>query len=317
MSKKIIILIILLVFSGFFLLNLFAYNHAHSMLYYSQNSRGTKSPEDLSFFNKINVLVTGVTMPRPRGIRTPQSVGLAYNEITIPGSQGIQLGAWYCPVENSEKIVILFHGYSSDKSSLLEEASEFYNLGISVLLVDFRGSGDSSESYTSIGYYEALDVVSSFKYTKDVLGYDYVIFFGKSMGGVAIFRALHTSDINPNLIIVESMFDTMLNTVKNRFDSMGIPSFPGAQLLVFWGGIQMGFNGFVHNPVSYAASVNCPVLFLHGEHDPRAQLTEARRVYEILDVTKDFIVFPGVKHESCCLKHRYIWVKNISQFISQ
>jgi hypothetical protein len=30
------------------------------------------------------------------------------------------------------------------------------------------------------------------------------------------------------------------------------------------GGIINGHSGFKHNPVDYAAQVNCPVLMLHG-----------------------------------------------------
>jgi hypothetical protein len=54
---------------------------------------------------------------------------------------------------------------------------------------------------------------------------------------------------------------------------MNVPSFPAAQLLVFWGGVQAGFNGFSHRPAEYAKSVSCPVLFLHGEDDTSAPLS--------------------------------------------
>jgi hypothetical protein len=70
-------------------------------------------------------------------------------------------------------------------------------------------------------------------------------------------------------VILEAVFDTMLNTVRHRFHAMGIPAFPSAQLLVFWGGRQWGFDGFAHNPVQYAASLNCPSLFMHGANDPK------------------------------------------------
>jgi hypothetical protein len=42
-----------------------------------------------------------------------------------------------------------------------------------------------------------------------------------------------------------------------------------AELLVFWGGRQFGFNGFAHNPIRYAQALRCPALFQHGSKDNR------------------------------------------------
>jgi hypothetical protein len=53
------------------------------------------------------------------------------------------------------------------------------------------------------------------------------------MGAAAVLRAVARCGVQPDAIIVESVFDNMLNTVRHRFEAMGVPSFPGAQLLVF------------------------------------------------------------------------------------
>ena len=101
-------------------------------------------------------------------------------------------------------------------------------------------------------------------------------------GAAAILRAVSKNNITPDAVILEAVFDTMLGTVRNRFASMNVPSFPSAQLLVFWGGRQWGFNGFRHNPVDDAAALHCPALFMHGFDDPRATCAEGRRVFDAL-----------------------------------
>ena len=61
-----------------------------------------------------------------------------------------------------------------------------------------------------------------------------------SMGAVSIFRALSTSAVEePTAVIVEGLYDEMLNAIGNRFHAMGLPSFAFAELLGFRGGIQM------------------------------------------------------------------------------
>jgi uncharacterized protein len=103
--------------------------------------------------------------------------------------------------------------------------------------------------------------------------------------------------------------------VRHRFKLMGVPSFPGAALLVFWGGRQLGFNAFANNPVEYAASVRCPILFLHGAADPRARLAEARQVYEAVPGQKWFKEFAGIAHAAIVVHNRRQWKETVSQFL--
>lgn len=91
----------------------------------------------------------------------------------------------------------------------------------------------------------------------------------------------------------------MLSTVKTRFSAMGIPSFPSAHLLTFWGGRQMRFSGFEHNPEDYAKSVRCPTLILHGVEDPRATVKQARNIFNKLAGPKQLVLFEDVDHSSC------------------
>jgi pimeloyl-ACP methyl ester carboxylesterase len=107
----------------------------------------------------------------------------------------------------------------------------------------------------------------------------------------------------------------MLTTVRHRFEAMGVPSFPAAELLVFWGGRQFGFNGFGHNPVEYAASVRCPILFLHGASDSRAREAEARRVFAAVPGRKWFKGFPGIGHAATVVPYRGLWKQTVSQFL--
>ena len=87
-------------------------------------------------------------------------------------------------------MVILFYGYSAEKTSLLDEARAFLDLGASVLLVDFRGSGGSSESYTTVGVHEAEDVAAAIRYARERLSHGNVFLFARSMGAAAILRAV-------------------------------------------------------------------------------------------------------------------------------
>lgn len=298
-------------------LNVLAYRHASAMMHFTRSGIRTRGPETLTTPEKIKVLFSGVEIPRPESSLSPTVLGSECRSVTLDVTNGVTLGAWYRPNQGDGPLVILFHGYTSEKTGTLPEAKAFLEMGASVLLVDFRGSGDSSESYTTIGYKEAEDVAAAVRYARNHLKYSRVVLYGQSMGGVAVLRAVHSGDIRPEAIIVEAVFDTMLNTVRHRFQAMGVPSFPAAQLLVLWGGRQAGFNGFNHNPVEYARSVKCPILFLHGSADPRARLDEARRVYGAVPGAKHFEEFSGIGHESAALRIPEQWNAVVSEFLTK
>jgi len=300
---------------AFAALNLVAYRQAYAMTHFVTGGPRTGNAETLSLGQKLKTLFCGVDLPRPRTTLSPTNLGPACRSLTIPGTNGVRLGAWYCPASPESPLVILFHGYGDEKAGTLNEAKVFLELGLSVLLVDFRGSGDSSESYTTVGYDEADDVAAAVRYAKASLPHSKLVLYGISMGAAAELRAVHSCGVQPDAIIAEAVFDRMLSTVKHRFELMGVPSFPAAAVLVFWGGRQFGFNAFGNNPVEYAASVRCPILFLHGTADPRARSAEARQVYDAVPGRKWFKEFAGVGHAAIVVPYREEWKKTVSQFL--
>jgi uncharacterized protein len=296
-------------------MNVLAYRHAYAMTHFTPGTFRTGEPETLTLGQRIKVLLCGIRISRPRSNLAPSKLGPECRSLTLSVTNGITLGAWYCAVPAQSPLVILFHGYIGEKTGTLAEAKAFLGMGASVLLVDFRGSGDSSESYTTVGYDEAEDVAAAVRYAQTHLNHPKVILYGQSMGAAAVLRAVRSCNVQPDGIIVEGVFDQMLTTVRHRFQVMGVPSFPSAQLLVFWGGWQAGFNGFGHNPVDYAKSVKCPILFLHGSADPRAHIEEARRVFDAVPSVKQFQEFPGLGHEAGVVRYREMWSEAVRRFL--
>jgi alpha-beta hydrolase superfamily lysophospholipase len=230
----------------------------------------------------------------------------------------------------------MFHGYAAGKAALLPEAKAFYELGHATLLVDFRGSGGSDGDETTLGVDEAKDVAAAVAYAFERWPSRPLILFGQSMGSAAILRAMATGEIawnrrgpvplgrghpgtpiGVNGLILECPFDRLTSTAANRFSAMGLPSFPCAQLLVFWGGVQHGFNAFRHNPVEYAAAVRSPILLLHGAEDTRVTKQQAESIFARIQGRKEFVCFTGVGHESYCVADPRAWKEHVAQFLDQ
>ena len=311
--KRICIAAAIVIFLG---INAAAYRQAYAMMHFTRGGVRTEKPEQLSMLQKIEALIVGINIPKPSGPGADADLSPDTSRVSIHCPDGPTLAGLYSPRPDANTLVVLFHGYAANKFVVLPEAKAFQELGYAVLLMDFRGSGDSSEAYTTIGYREATDVAATVQYAKDKMPYSHIILFGQSMGSASILRAIACQKVKPDGIIIEGVFDKLLNTVRNRCRTMGIPPSPCSELLVFWGGNQFGFDGFAHNPVEYAASVSCPALVMHGENDPRARLNEAHAVFDAMRGPKQFKEFPAVGHESYVASYPSEWRVTVSHFLA-
>lgn len=301
---------------AFAVLNWLAWRHAHAMTHFTHGGTKTGSPESLGRWERIKVLVNGVQVPRPVNTRTPSDVGLGYRVLRAPGAHGTSLEAWLIEAKQPAGVVAMFHGYSSSKDSLLDQALEIHRAGWTVLLVDFHGSGGSSGDVTSIGWHEATDVKAAFDTAHEIAAGKPVVLHGASMGAAAILRSIAALNIKPAGIILECPFDRMLTTAENRFETMGLPSFPAAQLLIFWGGRQFGFDGFANNPCDFARSVHCPASQMHGMRDPRVTPTQAKRVFDAMAGRKQWVEFASAGHESYLASDPDLWRESVREFLS-
>ena len=259
--------------------------------------------------------------PRSQNYNSPRDFNLEYTTHRIPLQQSEWLDSWLIksPKAKSQGVVILFHGKDNNKSSLLDAAKIFHNLNYDTLLVDFRGSGQSSGNKTTIGVEEAKDVVSAVNYLETLKSPSDlpqpIILYGISMGSAAILRAISKHHLQPDAIILELPFTSLLTAVRTRFKNHSTVTFPMAELFVFWGGIQHGFNGFAHQPIEDAKAVRCPTLILAGKRDRTISLAEIEKLYQNLTVSKKMVVFPQAGHEILARNNSQLWLATIKNFL--
>ncbi|MFT5124991.1 MAG: alpha-beta hydrolase superfamily lysophospholipase [Kiritimatiellia bacterium] len=304
----------LLFVTGFLVLNFMAWHHAGAMFTYVATGDRTERPHKLGLLEKVRVLLFGITLPRPMAHDTPR--GLDAQTITIESPNGT-LSAWYIPKPGAQTLCMLLHGYGAEKSSLLQEARAVYEMGHSVLLLDFYGSGDSSGDTNSLGYHEAADVVSALAHMRAHYPESRQVLIGFSMGSVAALRAIGDLGATCDAIIVHAVFDDLVNTVKNRFRLMGVPAFPSAQLLVFWGSQRLQMNGFQHSPMSYASGITAPCLVMQGGRDDYAKPEDARRVFDALNGEKEWVLFEQAAHESYLKVDPDTWRTTVRTFLEE
>jgi pimeloyl-ACP methyl ester carboxylesterase len=295
-------------------LNFIAFMQARAMIHFAAGGARTQPPERLSRLQKLEVLFTGVRLPRPTNRSTPAVVGLTFQTIRFGGATSSDCEAWQIPCPGAKAVCLEFPPYTAPKAAVLAQAREFHNMGYDVLMVDFHGVGGSVGDRTTLGYEEAGDVATASAYARQHWPAEQQILYGPSMAGAAVLRAAAMLDVHPSAIIIESTFDTLLSTAENRFRSVGIPTFPSAELLVFWGGVQLGYNGFNDNPVEWAQNVKCPVLMFQGSRDLRVTDAQATNLYNHLAGPRQMEVF-DCGHVKFLAQDPDRWRSIVSQFL--
>ncbi|MBI3297645.1 MAG: alpha/beta fold hydrolase [Elusimicrobia bacterium] len=272
--------------------NLNAYRHAVAMVRFGeQGAVRTGRPDRIGWLEKARVLVMGIDLPRPMAEAFPE---VPYRTIRFPTSDGLTLEAWYVPAERPKGTAIVLHGYAGEKSSMLTRATALRELGWSCLLVDFRGVGGSDGRETTLGWKEAEDVLAAVRFTRAAFPGKTAV-YGVSMGAVAALRALGPLGAKADVLIIESPYDTLERTTRARFTMMGLPSWPAADALLFWGGLHAGFSSGDFAPMAFAETVTAPTLVFHGAGDRYVSEEDAHRVAMALP-KGTLVVFPDCGH---------------------
>ena len=295
---------------AFVLMNLLAIFHSYKFTHFvGSASEKTRDPKKLTAAQKISILIFGVNNPRPINSKTPE---VFFRTVIINSKKRIE--CWDIKTKSPKGTVVLFHGYGGNKSSMIDKAAVFRNLGFNTFLVDFMGSGGSEGNQTTIGFKEAAQVASCFNYLKK-RGDRNIFLFGTSLGAVAIMKSIADLNIQPKGIIIECPFGSMYKTVCARFKTMQAPTFPMAGLLVFWGGIQNGFWAFGHTPTQYAKKISCPTLLMYGQQDEKVSREEIDEIYSNLAGPKELRIYPKAGHENYLTKYKNAWTTDIVKFI--
>jgi uncharacterized protein len=296
-------------------INLLAIIHAYRFTHTTETIHKTAPPEKLSLSSKIEVLLFGINLPKLKNSNTPKEISSEFDSFTLPDK--FHTPIWLVKHLKSKGLVLLFHGYSANRQTLLPEAKAFYDLGYDVSLVDFPGHGDSHSNVTTLGYHEAEVVKNAFDYFIK-RGRKTIFLYGASMGATAIMRAIAELGVSPVGAILDYPYYSLLATARKRFEVMGLRiNFPLPELLTFWGGLINGFNAFGLNGKIYAQQIKTPVLLCGGDRDIRVPPEHLAEMRESMAGPSRLVIIPGASHESLLISSPALYLGEIKNFLSK
>lgn len=315
-QKKYIKIIISTVIILFIVLNAGIIVQSYTLTHFDENAKPIDPAYKPTFKETLNIALFGLDVPRPKARQYPNR---PYETLHIAAEEGKQLEAWSMHTDSIKRGTILcFHGYMDEKSSMLDRAYVFLDMGYDILLVDFMGAGGSYGNQTTIGYLEAENVKAVHDYAISTLQEDKIIMVGFSMGAAAIMKAQADYDLLTQALIIEAPYATFKGTVNNRLDKLGIPKWPTSNLFTLWTGVINGFNAFKANPQDYAKKIHIPTLLMCGGKDQNIPTEETHHIFNQLSSRKKLLeIFPESIHESYLVKYPKEWHTIVYNFMNK
>ena len=267
----------------------------------------------------ISTLYTGSVGSRRKAQNTPAEYGLAYEDVTLTTSDGLQLAAWHIPNEAGRGTVIYCHGHLNHRGQMLDQAAFLHEHGFGGVLFDFRRHGDSEGDLTTFGYYEWRDVQAALRYAIDNRGEgEPVILWGVSMGAAtALLTAAEESAIDA--VIAESSFYAASETLRSDLKRMfGLPTVPFGFLTGTITELRVGIEIDSLDIGRAAPGLrDVYVLLVGGTADRRMPLSNNERLYELIPETKkDMLVVDGATHGDIWEMGREVYGDKILQFLT-
>lgn len=253
---------------------------------------------------------------------TPENFNLAYETVFFDSSDGIELSGWFipCASKESDKTIILCHGWASNKGELLKDTYFLAEKEFNLFYFDFRGCGESKDAgISSVGYLETRDLEGAIKFLKEVkpLESASISLYGCSMGGsVAIYLAAHDTQIKS--LIAESTFFSFDSVIRNwSWKRLHVPYFPMVKLVLFFIKRKLNVDSNLYSPAMNVSKLKCPVLFINGDNDDLVSLKEASKLLEMCQSKdKDLWIVKGASHAKCPETAGAVYREKVCNFYS-
>jgi uncharacterized protein len=229
-------------------------------------------------------------------VGTPRDIGLAFDEVSLEAADKTKLHAWWVPCDRARGTLVLSHGNGGNISHRMEKLKIFHDLGLSVLLYDYRGYGKSEGTPSEPGVYADAQAAYDFVVKDKKIPPSQVISYGESLGGSIAARLASKNDVGS--LILDSSFTSLKDMAKVHY--------PLVQLLV-----QSKFD-----TLGAVRSVKAPVLVLHSRDDEVVPFAQGKRLFDAANPPKEFVELTG-DHNSGFLRSKAKYVNAIAIFLNR
>jgi esterase/lipase len=185
------------------------------------------------------------------------------------------INIWKFENFKGNRIVLYFHG-NNDNVSYRKYVVDICNLlKLNLLLVDYRGYGESSGQPDNVSLLR--DAKTAYKYVTQHYHWNDVIIWGESLGGIAAIWTAHK--YKANALVLLSTFSDIGTIIKK----LGLN--PGANKM-----LKKFANSKLMNNGKWIHEVKIPTIIMHSEEDDILPYVNAQMNYKAVSAEKKKLI---------------------------
>jgi len=217
---------------------------------------------------------TAVFFPSRSMNSTPAQAGMPYEDVYLITSDGIKINAWLVKSSPSASTILFAHGNAGTISDRVMKLKFFHDLGLNVLVFDYRGYGKSQGRPTEKGIYLDAQAVYDYLQSRPDIDHGRIIGYGASLGGVVVV------DLATRRKLAALMIESSITSAKDMAQRLYpfLPSF---------------LMGIKFDSLSKIKNIDTPKLFLHSPEDQTVPLSMGQKLYEAASNPKSFLFIHG------------------------
>jgi hypothetical protein len=167
---------------------------------------------------------------------------------------------------------------------------------LSVLIIDYRGYGQSGGRTTEKGIYRDTDAAWRYLTERRGLSASDIVIFGRSLGGSA--ASWLATQVQPMALIVESSFTSVPDVAQELY-----PWLP-----VRW------ISRFSHATLDYVRDVHCPILVVHSRDDDIIPFHHGEAIFAAANEPRSLLVLRGTHNDAFLLDER-TYIEGLRTFL--
>ena len=272
-------------------------------------------------------MAAGVTTPDRSSLEGhPNEYGLPHTDVAFPPRgpewDDIVLRGWLLGDERSgEPAVIVVHGLNSNRAgdNTLALAARLLELDFNVLLFDMRGHGESDGEQVSAGYFEKWDVLGAYDFLmQEGAPPGSIGVLGLSMGGATALQAA-AEEPGIQAAVPDSAFADVRDMIAQEtarttvFPQWIVPLFiPGMSVM---SSVLYGIDVGAIVPEDAAATLDYPILVIHGGADSRIPPEQSVRIHASAPSGSELWLNPGSEHADAFLDAPGEYIERVGAYL--
>ena len=231
-------------------------------------------------------------------VATPEALGMEYQDVSIATEDGETLHGWWVPHGHASGTILFSHGNAGNISHRLETLRQLHELGLNVLMYDYRGYGNSTGNPSEDGLYH--DIEAAWRWLVDERGRapGEIVISGRSLGGAV--TAWLAARVEPACVILESTFTSV--------PDLGAELYPWLPVRML---SRLRFDALARVP-----EISSPLLIIHSRDDEIVPWEHARELHAAAVNPAEMLTISG-GHNTGFVDSQEIYTEGLDAFLTR